>query len=495
MVGHSLAAVVEGFEAQVVQVEADVHGGYPQFAIVGLPDSAVTESRLRIRSAIRNAGYSFPTGRITVNLSPASMRKRGAGLDLAIAIAILRASGILPSAGLDHGFAAELGLNGDLVPIIGATALSIAFQQKGVNVVYVANRQTEAPEIPIPVVWRKASALRDVCNALQGTIELPTSDRRNLLLDNTPSTLFDFSQVDGHNSAKRALLIAATGRHHVFLVGPPGCGKTMLAERLPSILPPLTTQELIEVYAISERFQSSATVSTLPPLRMPHHSITRAGLIGSGTPPMPGEATFAHRGVLVFDELLEFDRSVLEGLREPLVSRCVRIARAGKSFTLAADFMFVATANPCPCGRRGYGECCCPEVAVTRYWSKFSGPLADRIDIALYVSPTEIQNDREFIETSYNSAHLQSLVCKAQEPLEVLQCLLRNHAGNAVKICSPRANTLYERAKRSLHLSRRGVDSMLRLALSIAALAHRTQVEAIDIEEALALRNTLGQPK
>jgi len=487
MVGQSLAAVLEGLDGQVIQVEADVHPGYPQFSIVGLPDSAVTESRLRIRSAIRNAGYTFPTGRITVNLSPASVRKRGAGLDLAIAVAILRASGRLPPMQQPHGFAAELSLSGDLVPISGIVALSLAFHRQGIQEIFVSDRQPRAPRLPYMFVWYKASSLSDVCRAITGQIQLSTAVP---MASNSYAneTRLDFAQVEGLASTKRAVLIAAAGRHHTLFVGPPGCGKTMIAERLPTILPPLTTDEVLEVYAIHERFQTFAHASTTPPLRMPHHSLTRAGLIGSGLPPAPGEATYAHKGILAFDELLEFDRNTLEALREPLVNQCIRIARAGKSFVLPAEFMLVATTNPCPCGQRGFADCSCTDATVRRYWSRFSGPLADRIDITTYVQPKESFGDGE---APKDSAYYQHHVIQAQAQLAYFRKALEDCQGDTSQLCTTDAWRLLQRASRALHLSRRGVDSVIRVAQTISSLESRSRIESADLEEALALRNTL----
>ena len=387
---HSAATL--GIDARILDIEVDVSLGAPSFTMVGLPDPGVREARDRVRAALKNGGYPLAHGRITVNLAPAALRKAGAALDLPLAVAFLEVVGLSPASTSRRVFVGELGLNGQVRPTRGALCLALAARDAGFDELFLpeANAEEAAAVDGIRVipVATLAATVAHLCG--DGPISPARSSRlRSPAPADGPGT-GDFSEIHGQAVARRALEIAAAGGHHVLLTGPPGSGKTMLARRISTVLPRLSRSESIEVtkvHSIAGTLPGGSGLVDQPPFRAPHHGISAAGLIGGGTRPGPGEISLAHRGVLFLDELPEFRRDVLEGIRQPLEERRVCVVRVGGACIFPSDFLLIAAMNPCPCGFAGDPRrmCRCSESQRVRYGRRISGPLLDRIDIHVAV--------------------------------------------------------------------------------------------------------------
>jgi magnesium chelatase family protein len=484
---------LDGISARPVRVEVDVHRGLPGFAIVGLPDAAVREARERVRAALVNCGFGFPLQRIVVNLAPASLRKAGPGMDLAIATALLSASGQLEWEALPRlAFAGELALDGSTRAVNGALAIAEAAREGGAEAIVVPadNGPEAALAEGIDVV--ALDSLGRLPALAAGEWEPARPRALSLEAEAAPGAP-DLADLRGQPHLRHALEVAAAGGHSLLMIGPPGAGKSLAASRLPSILPPLAAVEALQVARIASacgRLDGSLPCGR--PFRAPHHTISPGGLIGGGTPPRPGEATLAHRGVLFLDELCEFRRDALEALRAPLETGEVSIVRAGGRRSLPCRFMLIAAANPCPCGRgEADPDCSCAPIAVQRYQGRLSGALADRIDILAAVrqpSAAEIGGG-----PGEPSADVRARVVEARErqerrlgpgrcnaemtPGEARECALDAEAAALLA-------ELYSRQR----LSGRAHDRALRLAQTIADLAATETIDADQMAQALQLR-------
>jgi magnesium chelatase family protein len=486
---------IDGVGSRRVWVEADIRSGLPAFTVVGLADKAVREARERVRAAIVNSGFEFPLKRITVNLAPADLRKIGPGFDLPLAVAVLIAGGQLPSDGVDGcAVVGELSLTGEVRSIRGALAIAEGVRRHGLaRLLLPLTRAREAALVPAVAVLG-AGTLQQAVDILRGADPPVLADEPPAAAEDEPPQP-DLSEVRGHNALVPALEVAAAGGHHLYLHGPPGTGKTMLARRLPSILPPLSAAEAIEVTRVQSvaGLHSGGGLVAARPFRSPHHTISASGLVGGGSQPTPGEATLAHHGVLFLDELSEFVRSSLEALRQPLEDGYVTIVRGQRVMTFPTRFMLVAASNPCPCGM-GEAQCRCTAADLSRHHRRLSGPLLDRIDVLVGVgrppaaalereqAPPSAEVRERVIAARERQAHRlapHGLACNAQ----LTPRLLREHVG-----ATPGAlRLLYELHDRH-RLSARGHGRVLRVARTVADLEGSDTVGPEHVTLAAGLR-------
>ena len=497
-------AAVHGIDAIIVTIEVSVDTGIG-YTIVGLPDAAVKESHERIRTAMKQCGQNFPRRQVVVNMSPADVRKEGAAYDLPLAIGILAADGKVDGSRLGRFMMmGELSLDGSVLPIRGALPMAIKARELGYEGFIVPKANVKEAAVVNNIDIYGVECISEVIDFFNGAARLvPTIvNTREEFFRTVNNYDFDFSEVRGQENVKRAFEVACAGGHNIILVGSPGSGKSMMAKRLPSILPPLSLQEALEttkIHSVAGKLERGATLMTRRPFRAPHHTISPVALVGGGTYPSPGEISLAHNGILFLDELPEFSRQVLEVMRQPLEDRHITISRAKYSVDYPASFMLVASMNPCPCGYYGHPTkpCTCPPGAVHKYLSKISGPLLDRIDIQIEVSPVQF-DEMASNEPTESSASIRERVVKAREIQQRrfsgekgVHCNAQMSSRLIRQYAQPDAEGL-ERLKEAmtrLSMSARAYDRILKVARTIADLAGREKVTSAHLQEALSYRN------